>query len=59
MTESVAVTRRGLHVGIILATLLATSIGIGALARGRRGDPPSLRAAATLLNGGSPASRLR
>ena len=52
MTESIAVTRRRLLVGIILATLLAAAIGIGALARGGRDDPPSLRAAATLLNGG-------
>ena len=52
MTGSRAVTTRRLSVWIILATLLATAIGIGALARGGRGDPPSLRAAATLLDGG-------
>ena len=34
-----------------MATLLASAVGIGALARGGRADPPSLRAAATLLDG--------
>ena len=52
MTGSRAVTTRRLSVWIVLATLLATAVGIGALARGGRGDPPSLRAAATLLDGG-------
>ena len=51
MTESMAVTRRRLIVWIILATLLASAVGIGALARGGRHDPSSLRAAAILLDG--------
>jgi hypothetical protein len=51
MPESIAVTTRRLFVWIVLATLLATASGIGALARGGRADPPSLRAAATLLDG--------
>ena len=51
MTESLALTRRKLFVWIILATLLASAVAIGALARGGRADPPSLRAAATLLDG--------
>ena len=51
MTESLALTRRKLFVWIILATLLASAGAIGALARGGRADPPSLRAAATLLDG--------
>ncbi len=40
-----------ISVAIILATVLLAAIGIGALARGGGGDPPSLRAAATLLDG--------
>ena len=36
---------------IILATLLASVVVIAALVRGGRKDPPSLRAAATLLDG--------
>ncbi len=36
---------------IILATLLASAVGTGALALGGRGDPSSLRAAAILLDG--------
>ena len=51
MTESIAVTTRRLFVWIILATLLASAVGIGALARGGRDDPSSLRAAAILLDG--------
>jgi hypothetical protein len=51
MTRSIDATRRSLYVWIILATLLASAVGIGALARGGRADPPSLRAAATLLDG--------
>ena len=51
MTESLAVTRRRLSVWIILATLLASAVAIGALARGGRADPSSLRAAAILLDG--------
>ena len=52
MSESMAATQRRLLVGIVLATLLATAVGIVALARGGRSDPPALRAAATLLDGG-------
>ena len=51
MTGSIAVTRRMLVAWIILATLLASAIGIGALARGGGVDPSSLRAAAILLDG--------
>jgi hypothetical protein len=51
MTESIALTRRKLFVWIILATLLASAVAIGALARGGRADPSSLRAAAILLDG--------
>ena len=51
MTESIAVTRRRLYVLIVLATLLASAVGIGALARGGGPDPSSLRAAAILLDG--------
>jgi hypothetical protein len=52
MNRSIDATQRRLFVWIILATLLASAVGIGALARGGRADPPSLRAAATLLAGG-------
>ena len=51
MIETTAVTRRRLFVWIILATLLASAVAIGALARGGRSDPSSLRAAAILLDG--------
>ena len=51
MTESMAVTRRRLIGWIVLATLLASAVAIGALARGGRSDPSSLRAAAILLDG--------
>jgi len=51
MTESMAAIRRRLFVWIILVTLLATAVVIGALARGGRDDSPALRAAATLLDG--------
>ena len=44
-------TRRGLVIGVVLATLLATTVVIASLALGGRQDPPSLRAAATLLDG--------
>lgn len=47
-----AATRRRLSVGIFLATLLAWAVAIAALALGGGGDPPALRAAATLLDGG-------
>ena len=52
MTEAMTATRHRLFVWIILATLLASAVGMGALARGGRGDPSSLRAASTLLDGG-------
>jgi hypothetical protein len=51
MTPSIDATRRRLLVWIILATLLVSAVGMGVLARGGRADPPSLRAAATLLDG--------
>ncbi|HEY9026751.1 MAG TPA: hypothetical protein VIP05_20835 [Burkholderiaceae bacterium] len=44
-------TRRRLVAAIIVATLLASAATVVALARGGRADPPSLRAAATLLDG--------
>ena len=44
-------TRRQLFAWLAVATLLATAVTIVALARGGRADPPSLRAAATLLDG--------
>jgi len=46
-----AIAQRRLLAGIAVATLLAWAVAIGALARGGRADPPSLRAAATLLDG--------
>lgn len=51
MTRADAVPQRRLLAGIALATLLAWAVAIGALARGGRADPRSLRAAATLLDG--------
>ena len=51
MTEPIAGARRRLFVWIVLATLLATAVTLAALARGGRKDPPSLRAASTLLDG--------
>lgn len=47
-----AATRRRLGVGIVLVTVLAWVVAIVALALGGGGDPPALRAAATLLDGG-------
>jgi len=44
-------TQRRLVAWIIGVSLLASAIGIGALALGGRPDPPSLRASATLLDG--------
>src|SRR5258708_9945555 len=38
-------------VGIVIATLMALAIVIADLANGGRPDPPTLRAAATLLDG--------
>jgi len=52
VTASIDVTRRRLVAGIVLATLLASAVVIGALARGGRADPAPLRAAAILLDGG-------
>jgi hypothetical protein len=52
MIKSIDTSQRSLFVAIILATLLAWAIVIGSLVRGGRVDPPSLRAAATLLDGG-------
>jgi hypothetical protein len=51
MIPSIDATQRRLLVWIVLATLLALIVAIVALARGGRPDPPSLRAAATLLDG--------
>ena len=51
MTASIAAVRRRLVIGIVLATLLASAVGIAALALGGGADPSSLRAAAVLLDG--------
>jgi len=48
---SIDATQRKLIVGIVIATLTALAIAIAALAIGGRPDPPTLRAAATLLDG--------
>ena len=48
---SIDATQRKLIVGIVIATLLALLIVIADLASGGRPDPPTLRAAATLLDG--------
>jgi hypothetical protein len=48
---SIDTTRRKLVVGIAIATLMTFAIVIVDLARGGRPDPPTLRAAATLLDG--------
>src|SRR4030095_14146455 len=48
---SIDATQRKLVVGIVIATLMALAIGIADLAMGGRPDPPTLRAAATLLDG--------
>ena len=52
MAASIDAIRRRLVAGIVLATLLASAVVIGALARGGRADPAPLRAAAILLDGG-------
>ena len=44
-------TQRKLIVGIVIATLIALAGVIADLASGGRPDPPTLRAAATLLDG--------
>ena len=51
MHRSIDTTQRRLFIGIAVATLLMGAIVIAALARGGRPDPPSLRAAAILLDG--------
>ncbi len=48
---SIDATQRKLIVGIVIATLIALAIVIADLASGGRPDPPTLRAAATLLDG--------
>jgi hypothetical protein len=48
---SIDATQRKLIVGIVIATLMALAIVIADLAIGGRPDPPTLRAAATLLDG--------
>src|SRR6195952_2528919 len=48
---SIDATQRKLIAGIVLATLLTFAIVIADLATGGRPDPPTLRAAATLLDG--------
>jgi hypothetical protein len=50
-TTSIDATQRKLIVGIAIATLLTFAIVIADLATGGRPDPPTLRAAATLLDG--------
>lgn len=52
MAASIDAIRRRLVAGIVLATLLASAVVVGALARGGRADPAPLRAAAILLDGG-------
>jgi hypothetical protein len=51
MTTSIDATQRKLIFGIVIATLMTVAIVIADLATGGRPDPPTLRAAATLLNG--------
>src|SRR5512138_35726 len=48
---SIDATQRKVIVGIIIATVMALAIVIADLASGGRPDPPTLRAAATLLDG--------
>jgi hypothetical protein len=48
---SIDPTPRKLIVGIVVATLVVWAIAIGDLASGGRPDPPTLRAASTLLDG--------
>ncbi len=50
-TTSIDATQRRLIVGIVMVTLMAWAIVIADLAIGGRPDPPTLRAAATLLDG--------
>src|SRR4051812_20101494 len=51
MPTSIDATQRKLIVGIVFATLITLGIVIADLAIGGRADPPSLRGAATLLDG--------
>ena len=51
MGTSIEATQRKLIVGIVVATLMALAIAIADLASGGRADPPTLRAAAILLDG--------
>ena len=48
---SIDAAQRKLIVGIVIATLMTWAMVIVDLALGGRPDPPTLRAAATLLNG--------
>src|SRR5262245_33845766 len=48
---SIDATQRRLIIGVVMATLLTLSVVIADLAIGGRPDPPTLRAAATLLDG--------
>src|SRR4029450_11754099 len=48
---SIDAAQRKLTVGIVIATLVALAIVIADLASGGRPDPPTLRTAATLLDG--------
>jgi hypothetical protein len=48
---SIDATQRKLIVGIVIVTLMGLTLVIADLARGGRPDPPTLRAAATLLDG--------
>jgi len=50
-TTAIDATQRKLIVGIVIATLVVFALVVADLARGGRPDPPSLRAAATLLDG--------
>jgi hypothetical protein len=52
MGTSIDATQRKLMVAIVMAALLALGTVTADLARGGRPDPPTLRAAATLLDGG-------
>lgn len=51
MYRSIDTTQRRLFLWIAMATLLLAAVTIAALARGGRPDPPSLRAAAIVLDG--------
>ena len=51
LNGAIDATQRKLIIGIVMATLLTLAIVIADLAIGGRPDPPTLRAAATLLDG--------